>query len=400
MILPLEPENEAERLEHLKSFNILDTLPEIDYDNIAKIAAEICGVPIALISLIDDKRQWFKSHHGVNATETPKEYAFCAHAINSPNEPLIVNDSRDDERFHDNPIVVGDPHVIFYAGIPLTTKKGFSLGTLCVIDNKPNELSNGQIETLKALSNQVIKLLELRQSNANMQSILTDLKDKNEALEKFAHLAAHDLKSPLINISSLSQIFIQEYKSQIDDGGLEILNLIIKSSESLTGLVDGLLDYSKSERVLLEKKLDITLEELKNEIQDLFKVEDNVSIHFNSKVKKLTVNKTAINQILINLIANSVKYSDKDCVEIQVNLTETENFYEFSVKDNGPGIAPQYHEKIFQLFHKLNKYDKFGRTGNGIGLATVKKLVKKLGGEISVFSELNKGASFNFSLKK
>lgn len=254
MIPPKEPENESERLEFLKSINILDTLPEPDYDNITKIAAQICGVPIALVSLIDDKRQWFKSHYGLNATQTPKEFAFCAHAINKPNQPFVVKDSREDERFHDNPLVTGDPHVIFYAGFPLTTNNGLSLGTLCVIDNKPHQLTNEQLETLKALSNQVIKLLELRKANANLQTSLNDLKDKNEALEKFAHLAAHDLKSPLHNISSLSQIFIEDYKDKIDAEGLEMLNLIIKSSENLTGLIEGLLDYSKSESVLVEKK--------------------------------------------------------------------------------------------------------------------------------------------------
>ncbi|KJD32446.1 histidine kinase [Tamlana nanhaiensis] len=400
MIAPKEPENEGERLELLKSFNILDSLPEADYDNITKIAAEICGVPIALVSLIDDRRQWFKSHHGLNVTETPKEFAFCAHAINTPNQPFVINDSREDERFHDNPLVTGDPHVVFYAGIPLTTNKGMPLGTLCVIDNKPHQLTNEQLETLKALSNQVIKLLELRKANANLQTSLNDLNDKNKALEKFAYLAAHDLKSPLLNISSLAQIFIQDYKGKIDAEGLEILNLIIKSSENLTGLVEGLLDYSKSESVLVEKKSNLRFQDLKKDIQNLFKVDDNVAIQFNSEIQELNINKTAIHQILINLIANAIKYNDKDCIEINIDLSDADGFYKFAVSDNGPGIAPEHQEKIFQLFHKLNKYDKFGRTGNGIGLATVKKLVKKLGGEIGVSSVVGKGASFNFTLKK
>ena len=135
MIAPKEFSKETERLQELDSFSILDTLPEIDYDNLTAIAAEICGTQISLISLVDNKRQWFKSHHGLGATETPKEFAFCAHAINDPGSPLIVQDARRDERFSDNPLVTGEPNVIFYAGVPLVSDAGLPLGTLCVITN-------------------------------------------------------------------------------------------------------------------------------------------------------------------------------------------------------------------------------------------------------------------------
>jgi hypothetical protein len=119
MIVAPKTQNEESRIEALKSYSLLDTLPEKDYDDITRIAAEICGTNIALISLIDDHRQWFKSHHGLAATETPRDYAFCAHAIHVPGEPFIINDSRNDIRFHDNPLVTQEPYVIFYAGIML-----------------------------------------------------------------------------------------------------------------------------------------------------------------------------------------------------------------------------------------------------------------------------------------
>lgn len=400
MVTPLEPENESERIEKLKSYNILDTLPEKDYDNITSIAAQICGVPIALISLVDDKRQWFKSHHGLNATETPKEYAFCAHAINNLEAPFIVQDARKDVRFHDNPLVVEAPNVIFYAGVPLKSNDGLALGTLCVIDNKPNLLSQSQIESLSALSNQVMNLLELRKSKFLLEEALVDLEEKNQELERFAYVAAHDLKSPLINISSLAELFIEENKGDIDEENLETLKLIVSSSESLKELVDGLLDYSKSDAILKEKKTTINLESLILEIEGLFNFDHKIKMTLNSTLETINANKTAINQIFINLMSNAIKYNDKEHVVINFNVKETKTHYKFFVKDNGPGIAKANQERIFKIFEKLDNYDKFGRTGNGIGLATVKKIVEKSGGEISVNSELGNGAEFIFTIKK
>lgn len=401
MIPPPIPENESERLENLESYNILDTLPEEDYDNITKIAAQICETPIALVSLVDSKRQWFKSRYGVDATETPKEYAFCAHAINKPLEPFIINDARIDERFHDNPLVVDQPNVIFYAGIPLTDGESSSVGTLCVIDHQPKSLSESQVETLKVLSKQVVNLLKLRKSNQTLSKTLEELKVKNEELEKFAYLAAHDLKSPLLNISNLAQIIKQDYKLDIDDAGLNMLELIIKSSEDLTSLVDGLLSYNTRDSILNKEKEVISLKEFESDLQDnIIKHYKEVNFTLNSSLSEIEVNKYGFNQIIRELVNNAIRYNDKNQVNIALNICETASHYRILVQDNGPGIHENYHEKIFNVFYKLNKYDKFGRTGNGIGLATVKNIIKKLQGEIHVNSILNKQTTFSVILKK
>ena len=384
----------------MRSYSILDTLPESDYDNITKIAAEICGTPISLISLIDDKRQWFKSHHGLDATETPKEYAFCGHAINTPNDVFIVQDARKDERFHDNPLVTGDPHVIFYVGVPLVSEAGLPLGTLCVIDHKPNLLSQSQISSLSALSNQVINLLELRKSKQQLERTIMELEEKNEGLERFAVVAAHDLKTPLINISSLAQLFQNQYKDILDSEGLEMLEMIIGSSGNLIGLIDGLLQYSKSESLLREGKSDIELQMLRTDLEGLFNYDHQLKLVLKSDLTKIKAHKTALHQILINLITNAIKYHDKETVEIELGVSESDTHFLFYVKDNGPGIETIHQERIFKIFEKLAATDKFGVRGNGIGLATVKKIVEKLGGAIRVESELGKGAKFIFSLEK
>jgi PAS domain S-box-containing protein len=160
--------NEQKRLEALKSYEILDTLSEEEYNDITRLAAQICGTKISLISLVDENRQWFKSKHGLNASETSREFAFCNHAIQTPDSIFLIEDSTKDERFKDNPLVKGDPNVVFYAGVPLVDKEHFALGTLCVIDNKPKKLSDAQLDALKTLSKSVVNLLELRRNNLKL----------------------------------------------------------------------------------------------------------------------------------------------------------------------------------------------------------------------------------------
>lgn len=397
MIQPREQDNEKERVENLKAYSILDTLPEADYDDLTAMAAQICGTPISLITLIDDKRQWFKSHHGLNVSETPKEYAFCAHAINNPNDIFVVQDAREDNRFHDNPLVTDDPHVIFYAGIPLVSENGLPLGTLCVIDHKPNLLTASQIRSLKALSNQVMNLLELRKNKSLLEQTLKNLEKKNQALERFAYIAAHDLKSPLYNISSLAELILND--CELDSEAKEMLQAIISSSNSLSGLIDGLLSYSKSENILKENKVTVNLEALKKELSNLFVSDQNLKITLKSSIESVYVNRTAIKQVLINLFANAIKYNASDVVEIEMGVSENDTQYKFYVQDNGLGIAPNLQEKIFDIFEKAG-IDKYGKSGNGIGLATVKKIVEELGGSIIVESELGKGSKFIFTLKK
>ena len=169
------PSNEAERLAALKAYHILDTETEQSYDDITALAAHICKVPIAMISLVDEVRQWFKSRLGVEQQQTPREVAFCAHAI-LQNGPFIVRDATKDRRLADSALVTGEPHIRFYAGIPLINPEGLALGTLCVVDRQPRRLTATQQKALQALSRQVMALLELRRVSARLADALVQIK--------------------------------------------------------------------------------------------------------------------------------------------------------------------------------------------------------------------------------
>jgi GAF domain-containing protein len=169
------PNNEAERLAALKEYRVLDTGTEQPYDDITILAAHICEVPIATISLVDEARQWFKAKVGMSQPQTPREIAFCAHTI-LQREPFVVRDAQKDRRFADNDMVTGEPHIRFYAGFPLVNQQGLAVGTLCAMDRKPRELTAKQEKAMQALVRQVMALLEFRRVSVHLADSLNHIK--------------------------------------------------------------------------------------------------------------------------------------------------------------------------------------------------------------------------------
>lgn len=210
MLEPEFPENEAQRLKSLKSYGILDSTEESDYDDITRLASIISGKKIALISLIDENRQWFKSKFGLDTPHTDRSISFCGHAINKLHEPFIINDATLDPRFSDNPLVTGNPNIIFYAGIPIVNDDNYALGTLCVIDDKPGELTEYQLESLKILSKSVLNLLKLRKHNLEMQEKENYLYEALEMNNRF-YMVLNNVEGIDV-FSSLFQKVIPELK--------------------------------------------------------------------------------------------------------------------------------------------------------------------------------------------
>lgn len=219
------PYNENKRLEQIYSFDILDTDFEKQYDDLVSIAQSVSGKPIALLSIVDKDRQWFKSCFGLEVRETSRDAAFCAHAILKPHQPLIVENALNDARFLDNPLVLSDPNIRFYAGFPLNTTSGYSLGTLCVIGDEPDQLSDIQIDILIKLSQACTRLIEFNKHKKGLDDIINErtqeLVDAKQNLELSSHVKSrflsnmgHEFRTPIhaiINYSNLSQTRAQKW---------------------------------------------------------------------------------------------------------------------------------------------------------------------------------------------
>lgn len=400
MKTPEIPLNEFLRLKKLKEYSILDTLPEKEYDDITQLASQICGTSISFITLIDENRQWFKSKLGFEVDQTDRDISFCGHAILEPDQIFSVKDSRLDDRFSDNPFVTGESRVVFYTGVPLVSPEGYALGTLCVIDDHPKELTNDQLFALKALSNQVVSLFELRKSKIQLERFAKDLENRNVELEKFARVVAHDIKSPLNNISSLSKIVLEDYSSELNEEAKKFMGLIVTSSQSLKDLVDGIFQYTKSDFLLKGNRSVFSLRKMVSQCIELLDLRKECRFITDFEDVSLEVNRAALQQILLNLIENAIKYNDKSEIEIKIDFSEDDNFYHFKIQDNGSGIEERDQKKIFDIFETVKAEDRFGKKGTGIGLSTVKKLVEGLGGEIILKSTKDLGTSFEFSIAK
>ena len=194
------PPDEGERLEELAGYRVLDTAPEAEFDEITRLASWIAETPIALVSLVDADRQWFKSRVGLDAPETSRDMAFCAHAILEPTRTFVVPDASHDTRFRSNPLVTGDPKIRFYAGTPLTTATGRALGTLCVIDRHPRELSPERLGALETLGRVVMSQLRLRQSLIELETQSDDLRALERDLRRSnaLNMAIFDVTRSLI----------------------------------------------------------------------------------------------------------------------------------------------------------------------------------------------------------
>jgi signal transduction histidine kinase len=398
MIVAPLPDNESERLNELYRYALLDTETEKDFDDIVTLASQICNTPISTITLIDASRQWFKSSVGLKDRETSRDKAFCAHAI-LEDDIMIVNDAMRDERFADNPLVTGDPHIRFYAGMPLITPAGYKLGTLCVIDRIPKTLNQSQLFSLRVLARQVVKQFELRLKVWELEEQKKELKKINRANNRLLSIIGHDLRRPLSLLAGLIQL--NEKKALSPNDFQQLLGDIKVNLYSTGDLLENLLEWAmhqfsgkdlRKERILIDVLINREIEKNRHFL-DLKKnkVKSNLT-----KNLAVLADENALSFVIRNLILNANKFCDAG--KISILVLEHENEIEVKVSDTGIGIEEQHRESLFDGTFSNSKPGTKGEKGSGLGLPLCKELVEKHGGKIWVQSAPGKGSTFTFTL--
>ncbi|BAY49261.1 two-component hybrid sensor and regulator [Scytonema sp. HK-05] len=391
------PQNETARLTVLRQYQILDTICEAAFDDLTLLAAEICGTPIALISLIDESRQWFKSKVGLEAESTSRDVAFCAHAILQPNDILIVPDTLLDHRFATNPLVTSDPHIRFYAGAPLITPEGYALGTLCVIDRVPRQFGPKQVQALRILSRQVIAQLELRRNLDNLERITTA---ERQHIEDLISALSHDMRTPLLATRATLRAILGGAFGSITDIWKHVLEDCRQANEDLLKLVEALLDISRH-KTEVGKNLNCEILDWNNIfVQAIIRSDTRskrkcaISYKIFPSLPTVYGDELEIQRVVQNLLDNAVRVSELDQQAIVEVAPLGVDKVKVSVRDYGPGIAPQQKERLFHRFSQER-----GRGGGaGLGLYLCRQIIEAHGGTINVESTLGQGSTFWFTL--
>lgn len=391
--------NEKIRSSVLESYNLPHCCSDPDYDELTFLTATLCEVPVAFISIIESSTICFKAKYGLQNKEVKRDGSFAQYILKSGKDFIELNYKDNPELFNNSPLN-SENNYRFYAAVLLRDPYGFPLGALNILDTKERHLEPIQEKGLKALATQCLKLMEFSKQNNQFQVVQNKLKQKYEELEKFASLVSHDIKSPLANIISLTELLKEENKGKFDEETTQYLNYLVESSYSLRNYVDGILSFYRSEHILEKDYENVDLRQILQQIAQLYEVADDVILEYPESATLHHVNKAALTQVFLNLVSNGLKYNQKEIRRITIDFKEFPDHYYFEVKDNGEGFPEENADKIFELFTTLDTTDREGNPGSGIGLATVHKLVKSMGGEIKVRSTPGEGSTFSFTIRR
>lgn len=391
----------------LHACGILDTRPEPGFDGLTQIVATVCQAPIALVSLVDRDRQWFKSKVGLEADETSRDVSFCSHAIQFPQELFVVEDTYLDMRFKDNPLVTGGPGIRFYAGAPLVTPDGHALGSLCVIDRRPRSLCEDQAKVLQLAALQVVDQIERSRAGmmlaaayeeldlevARRMASEEELATRNVGLEDFAKIVSHDLRSPLQAIRALSNWTEEDIEQGDHTAAKEKILMVGARAKRLDTMLQDLFDYSR-----LGTSLKYARVELGALLRDIVEMEfAEVGVQFETdELPSLVTARAPLELIFRNLFGNAIKHHDGDCALISVRGTSDGESLQIDVSDDGPGIEAAFAERIFGMFHTLKPRDEV--EGSGMGLTLVRRAASMIDATVELLETEGRGATFRVTL--
>ncbi len=407
MIVPPDPPDETSRLASLYKYDILDTEAEKDFDDVVNLAASVCQTPISTITLIDKRRQWFKARLGVESTETPREQAFCAHAI-LDDAMLVVPDATRDVRFNDNPLVTGRPDIRFYAGMPLTMPDGSRLGTLCVIDRKPRELNEVQKNCLRILGQQVVHQLELRLKIKELDHALGIVEQQKAALQKLndagtqlLSVIGHDLRSPLASVVTLMEVC--GMKEMTPEEFNSHMSLIKAKAYSAMDMLSDLLEWAEDQfmgREMHREEMDfraLAAHVIEENRAALDRKGNSVANNVPPGLR-IMADRRSLDCMTRNLLLNANKFTEKGLIEIAAE--NKGNQTRVWVSDNGIGMDAVQLEKLFDPLSRSSTPGTHGEKGSGLGLQLCKEFAKRQGGDIGVESKPGKGSRFYFTISR
>ena len=402
---PPHPQEEA-RLAALDTLEILDTMPEAGFDELTRLASQLCGTPIALVSLVDHYRQWFKSRVGLETPETPRDLAFCAHAILGE-QLFVVEDSHNDERFHDNPLVTGGPHVRFYAGIPIKGASGLNMGTLCVIDHQPRRLTPDQEHALSVLGHQVeaqlllrLRVRELERREEELRSQRDTLASVQRQKDELLHKVMRDFKAPLSSILTNSAFTL--YRPHLPEEVLRATRDIRDAADGLHRTVSNLLDASGDETTLplnaTQFDANLLLSEVARDFQQRLVSSPR---RFTQTVKLveplLTADRELLRRVLVNLLDNAFQYTALGSSRVTLEASNPEpGLLELRVRDEGPAIPPAARAHLFDAHLPDAHTPGSGRAegSNRLALAFCRRAIQAHGGWLWVEDNHPKGVAF------
>lgn len=377
---------EEERIKALKRYSILDTPPDGSFDKLTKLAASLLKVPIAIVSLVDTDRIWFKSKYGIDAQQIDRDEGLCASVIFS-DDLYLVEDASIDPRTLSNPLVAGSFGLRFYAAVPLRTRDGFNLGTFCVIDKEPRTLSEEEEQILKDLRDIVMDQIELRLASR------VSMAQHNQIL----NTTAHDLKNPLTTIPVRADLIkMKKNNPEMVDALCDQIKI---ASLNMVRIIDELLQVGSMEAgkihlMLIKVNVSFLVSNVVSMNQPLAE-RKNQTLHF-SYERDLYVNadEGKLTEIIDNLINNAIKYSPAD-KHIFIRVKERSGMVWIEVEDQGLGLTQEDKSKLYQRFTRLSAQPTAGENSTGLGLSIVKVLVEAHNGTIRAESEgKDKGCKF------
>ena len=359
-----------------------------------------------VIYVLDEKRQMLeqieaygnkvnKFNEIKNKIEIPVGQGIVGSVVKTGKSEIIKDTSKDDRYIVDDDVryseitvpIISEGKVIGVIDSEHRSKDYFTNEQLLMLENI------GSLIAMKIKS--AINFRERQKVELKNIKLLKELEKSNEALQEYAHVVSHDLKSPLRSINALISWIQEDNKNAFDASSLENFSLIEMTLERMEQLISDILSYSSIGSDGLEKQ-EIDVNQVVLDLKKILFIPSHIKVKIQNKLPVVIGERAKIQQLFQNLISNAIKFNDKKRGLVEVDVSEKKSFYQFSIKDNGPGIEKKYHDKIFKIFHSLNK----NNSSSGIGLAVVKKIVDLFNGEIWLESELNEGATFYFTLKK